>query len=266
VQRCGRLTEDRGLARLQFLRSIEWMCQTLWLTQRSELELVQFQQERGSTGFCHYILSRAGIVPDPDWATVIYVLPPSLVDHLRSRCLALGPADYCKASLEVGAEALRRLSPDARAGGLRDLAHSSRPQGELAQAWFELATEDGEHRQLLWAAMTLREARAYAHYQAASDQGLEPLGLLMVTRAWQGSADRTSDHRFFRWQDEDVAAAQSQLVRSGWMEESGELSPSGRSRRQAVELKTNAHTDRLLAPLSDMELEQVLRELPTPGT
>ena len=256
---------DRDAARVQVLLSIEWICHTLWLAQRSEPELVQFQNERGSTGFPHYILSRAGIVPDRDWATVIYVLPPSLVDHLRPRCLALGPADYLMAALGVGARALRRLNPDAQAGGLRDLAQSSRPQGELPLAWFELPPGEGEHGQLLWAAMTLREARACAHYQAASVAGLEPLGLLMVTGAWRGNADRTSDHRFFRWQDEDVAAERSSLVRSGWLEESGELSASGRSRRQAIELQTNAHTDRLLAQLSDTELERLLQELPTPG-
>ncbi|MGA8207387.1 MAG: hypothetical protein WB801_03970 [Candidatus Dormiibacterota bacterium] len=256
---------DRDAARVQLRLSIEWICQTLWLALRSEPELLQFQEERGSTGFPHYILSRAGIVPDHDWATVIYVLPPTLVDHLRPRCLALGPSDYLMASLAVGADALRRLTPDAQADGLRDLAHSSRPHGELAEAWFELAPGAGEHRQLLWAAMTLREARAFAHYQAASGEGLEPLGLLMVTRAWQGPVDPTSDHRFFRWQDGDVAAEESRLVGSGWMDESGELTPSGRSRRLAIELKTDAHTDRLLAQLSDRELEQMLQELPAPG-
>ena len=256
---------DRDAARSQLLLSIEWICHALWLAQRSEPELVQFQQERGSTGFPHYIVSRAGIVPDPDWATVIYVLPPSLVDHLRPRCLALGPADYLMASLEIGAQALRRLIPDARAGDLRDLAQSSRPEGELPQAWFDLSLGKGEHYQLLWAAMTLREARAYAHYQAASDQSLEPLALLMVTRAWQGTADRPSDYRFFRWQDENVAAEKSGLVRSGWLEETGELSTAGRSRRRAIELKTDAHTDQLLSQLSDTELEQLLQGLPTLG-
>lgn len=191
------------------------------------------------------------------------MLPPSLVDHLRPRCLALEPADYFRAALGVGATALQRLNPGAQARGLRDLAQSSRPQGELPLAWFELGPGEGEHRQLLWAAMTLREARADAHYRAGSVEGLEPLGLLMVTSAWQGTADRASDYRFFRWQDEDIAAEQSSLVGSGWLEESGELSASGRSRRQAIELQTNAHTDRLLAQLSDTELERMLQELPT---
>jgi hypothetical protein len=50
------------------------------------------------------------------------------------------------------------------------------------------------------------------------------------------------------------------------MDESGDLTPSGRSRRLAIELKTDAHTDRLLAQLSDTELEQMLQELPAaPG-
>jgi len=255
---------DRDAARVQLISKIEWICHTLWLARRNEPELVQFQQERGSIGFPHYILSRAGMVPDPDWATVIYVLPPSLVDHLRTRCLALGPEEYLAASLEVGSEALRRLSPEARAGGLCGLARSSPPQGELPQAWFELQPGVGEHRQLLWAAMTLREARAYAHYRAASEQGLEPLGLLMVTRAWQETSDPTSDHRFFRWQDDAVAAEQSVLVGNDWLRESGVLTESGRSRRQSIEAETDAHTQRLLAQLSDAELDRLLEELPTP--
>ncbi|MGP8249784.1 MAG: helix-turn-helix domain-containing protein [Candidatus Dormibacteria bacterium] len=257
------LTVDRDAAQAQLLSKIEWICQTLWLARRSEPELVQFQQERGSTGFPHYILSRAGIVPDKDWATVLYVLPPSLVDHLRPRCFALGPEDYFAACVEVGAEALRRLSPEARPGGLRDLARSSRPDGELPQAWFELPPGEGQHRQLLGAAMTLREARAYAHYRAASEQGLQALGLLMVTHAWEAAPDRASDHRFFRWQDTAVAAERSALVGSGWLRESGALTESGHSRRQAIEAKTDAHTERLLAQLSDVELDQLLQELPT---
>lgn len=253
---------DQDTARPQLLSKIEWICQTVWLARRSEPEPVQFQRERGSTGLPHYILSRAGIVPDRDWARVIYVLPPSLVDHLRPRCLALGPGEYFAACLEVGAEALRRLSPEARAGGLCDLARSSRPQGELPQAWFELPSGEGEHRQLLWAAMTLREARAYAHYRAASEKGLEPLGLLMVTSAWQEPPDGSVDHRFFRWQAEAVAAEQSALVRSGWLQESGALTESGRSRRLAIEAETDAHTARLLARLSEADLDQLLQELP----
>jgi hypothetical protein len=254
---------ERDQARAQLLDKIEWVCQTLWLARRSEPEMVQFQQERGSTGFPHYILSRAGIVPDSDWAAVIYVLPPSLVDHLRPRCLALGPAEYLAASLEVGAQALRRLSPESRAGGLCDLARSAPPEGELPRAWFELPPGEGEHRQLLWAAMTLREARAYVHYRAASEEGLQPLGLLMVTHAWQKTPDRTSNHRFFRWQDEAVAEEQSALVRSGWLHENGSLTESGRSRREAIEAETEAHTERLLAQLSEVDLDRLLQELPS---
>lgn len=254
---------DRDTTRAQLLSKIEWICQTLWLARRSEPELVQLQQERGSTGFPHYILSRAGIVPDPDWASVIYVLPPSLVDHLRPRCLALRPNGYFAACQKVGAEALRRLSPEARAGGLCELARSSRPEGELPQAWFELPPGEGEHRQLLWAAMTLREARAYAHYQSAAEQGLQALGLLMVTHPWQDTPDRSPDYRFFRWQDEAVAAERSALVRSGWLHQDGALTDSGRARRQAIEAETDAHTERLLTRLSDADLNQLLQELPT---
>ncbi|MGC1185150.1 MAG: hypothetical protein WBA31_08380, partial [Candidatus Dormiibacterota bacterium] len=98
---------NRAEARDRLGESLEWICHTLWLAQRREPELLQLQEERGSTGFPHYIVSRAGNVPDQDWAQAIYVMPPSLVDHLRPRCLALQPASYLEAALDAGAAALR---------------------------------------------------------------------------------------------------------------------------------------------------------------
>ncbi|HVB14194.1 MAG TPA: hypothetical protein VNH38_05490 [Candidatus Dormibacteraeota bacterium] len=248
---------------MRLLLSVEWICHTLWLAQRREPELVQLQEERGSTGFPHYILSRAGNLPDVDWASALYVMPPSLVDHLRPRCLVLEPGSYFVAAMEAGATALRRLRPNANGGALGELARASRPDGQLPLAWWELPPGQDPHRELLWAAMTLREGRAFAHYQAATAQGLQPLELLLLTAVWQGH-DGVAAQRFFRWGDDEAAAARASLRAGGWLNEQGGLSAAGRARREALESRTDDHSERLLDSLSDRQLAQLVSELPLP--
>jgi hypothetical protein len=251
----------RSAARKRLLLSVEWVCHTLWLAQRREPELIQLQEERGSTGFVHYILSRAGNVPDVDWAAAIYVMPTSLVDHLRPRSLGLDPASYLQASQKAGAAALRRLHPKVSGQALGQLARSSEPDGQLPRAWWELPPPDDPHEELLWAAMTLREGRAYAHYRAAEEEELLPLELLVLTAAWQ-NADAVPFQRLFRWADEEVDAARESLKSGSWLDQQGGLSASGRARRDALEAKTEAQTDRVLESLTDVQLEQLAAALP----
>ncbi len=254
----------RAGARERLLRSVEWICQTLWLAQRQEPELVRFQQERGTVGFVHYILSRAGNLPDQDWVRVIYVMPPSLVDHLRLRCLAQEPARYQTLALEAGAEALRRLAPRATGSDLGRLASSVRPAGQLPQAWCDLPQFDDPHLELLRAAMTLREGRAHAHYRAAESQGLEPPELLVLSSLWR-QGDLPAVLKLFRWRDQEIEDARSRLRSRGWLGERGELTADGRERRDLIEAETQSHTDRILDPLSDRELSQLVDQLPTAG-
>ncbi|MGC2192810.1 MAG: hypothetical protein WA751_10820 [Candidatus Dormiibacterota bacterium] len=252
---------SRAEDRQRLLLGIEWLCHTLWLAQRREPELLELQEQRGSTGFPHYILSRAGNVPDREWSAALYVMPPSLVDHLRLRCLALDPASYLNAALESGAAALRRLRPQSSGVALARLARSSRPDGQLPQAWWELPPVADAHQELLWAAMTLREGRAYAHYRASEAEGLEPLELLVLTAIWQGT-DPLFMQRLFRWGDDQVAAARESLRVGGWLDDQAVLSAGGRARREALEAQTEAHTDRLLGTLSDRQLELLAAETP----
>ena len=251
----------RAQSRERLRLSLEWVCNTLWLAQRREPELVQLQEERGSTGFPHYILSRAGTVPDADWAAAIYVMPPSLVEHLRQRCVALEPGSYLLAALEAGAAALRRLHPEANGLTLGQLARASRPAGQLPRAWWELPPGEDPHRALLWAAMTLREGRAYAHYQSAESHGLRPLELLLLTATWQVT-DNLSVQRLFRWGDDEVGAARESLGARGWLAGDGTISSSGRATREAIEAATEAYWDHLLEPLSDQHLELLAQALP----
>jgi hypothetical protein len=252
---------SRAEDRQRLLLGIEWLCQTLWLAQCREPELLQLQEQRGSSGFPHYILSRAGNLPDREWSSAIYATPPSLVDHLRPRCLALDPASYLKAAWEAGAAALRRLRPQASGLALARMARSSRPDGRLPQAWWGLPPVDDAHQELLWAAMTLREGRADAHYRAAQAEGLQPLELLVLTAIWQGT-DPGLVQRLFRWGDDQVAAARESLRSGGCLDDQGVLSAGGRARREALEAQTEAHTDRLLGTLSDRHLELLAAETP----
>lgn len=252
---------NRAEARERLGSSLEWICNTLWLAQRREPELVQLQEDRGSTGFPHYILSRAGNIPGQDWVEALYVMPPSLVEHLRPRCLGLEPAQYLEAALDAGAAALRRLHPHAQGTALAELARSSQPDGELPRAWLEMPSDGDPHRDLLWAAMTLREARAYVHYQAARAAGLQPLELLVLSAIWQGD-DSTPIQRLFRWGDDELVAARESLGENGWLEEDGLLTPAGEERRDAIEARTVANTDRLLSHLSDAHLTELAAQLP----
>ncbi|HVC39243.1 MAG TPA: hypothetical protein VNH20_04615 [Candidatus Dormibacteraeota bacterium] len=254
---------SRRAAQARLLFAIEWICHTLWLAQRREPELLTLQEERGSTGFPHYILSRAGILPDQDWTEAIYVLPGSLVDHLRGRCLALGPSDYFQTSVAAGAAALRRLAPSADGSLLGELARGSRPQGRLPQAWHRLALPAGSDQELLWAAMTLRENRARAHYRGAAARGLDPLSLLVVSEIWRGR-DPAPVTGFFRWGRADLEASLERLRDHGWLDPRGGLTAAGRARREALELETDDHTIRLLAPLPDRELDRLVAAVPDP--
>ncbi|MGC1185636.1 MAG: hypothetical protein WBA31_10885, partial [Candidatus Dormiibacterota bacterium] len=148
--------------------------------------------------------------------------------------------------------------------GLAGLARSATPDGELPRAWFGLDPGADPHRQLLWAAMTLRECRAYVHYQAARAAGLEPVQLLVLTASWQED-DSSPAQRLYHWRDEDVESARQDLGEGGWLDEDGLLTPAGEERRDAIEARTVAHTDRLLSHLSDLEVSELAAGLPNSG-
>jgi hypothetical protein len=244
--------------------SLDWVCHRLWSRSGGEPELLQLQSKRGSIGFPHYIVSRVGMLPASDWAPALYVLPPSLVAHLQPKCMALDPPDYLLAALEAGGSALRRLRPGAQERGLVELALTAHFDGELPRAWAALLRTGDPHRDLLWAAMTVREARAHAHYQAAFAAELGPLPLLLLTGAWKGE-NLAKVETLFRWSDAEIEAGLAALRESGWLGEGQGLTGSGRALREEIEARTEAHTRQLLSELSDKRLEQLVEELPAPA-
>ncbi|MGA7361829.1 MAG: hypothetical protein WCB86_10910 [Candidatus Dormiibacterota bacterium] len=120
---------------------------------------------------------------------------------------------------------------------------------------------DDPQEELLWAALTLREGRTHAHYRAAEEVELVPLELLAPTALWTNT-DVVAIQRRFRWPNDELDSARGSLRSGGWLDRQGGLSASGRARRDALEAETKAHTDRVLEPLTDGQLEQLAAELP----
>lgn len=242
---------------------VEWICHTLWLVRHREPEMVEFQTQQGSLGYPHYILSRAGMIPDSSWVEALYVMPPSLVDHLRQRCLDLGPGSYLAAALAVGGQALRRLCPDPPSSALGQLSLRQPSEGLLPQAWASLPASGDPHQNWLQAAMVLREGRAWAHYRAATKRGLKPAELLQLTTLWDVS-EPLQPLSLFRWSEAEQAEAQRSLKARGWLEGATGLSQEGRRQRDAIESETNHWTERLLGGCSDAELGRLAAEVLLP--
>ncbi len=238
----------------QLLRSLEWTCHTLWLVDRREPELLELHEQRGSTGFPHYILSRAGMLPASEWSDALFVLPGDLVERMRERCLALGPQEYLDLALDAGSRALRRLRPEEPGPELWRLSRSAGGGGGLPQAWVgQPATKDA-HRDFLQAAMAVREGRALAHYRAASSRELKPPELLELT-ARQPGGDRGLPQRLYRWSDDDVAQAEAALRGRGLLAADGEASKRGQALWADLEAETDRWSRELLAPCSAQELQ-----------
>ncbi len=218
-------------------RPLDRICHVLWLAQRREPEVVELARDRGSLGFPHYLASRGGPVPDRRWADLLYVVPDSLVDHLRARCRELNPPEYVDLALEAAGRALRRLQPGNPPSALETAARACRSGHSLAAGWSRWERTGDTHRDALRDAMVLRENRAAGHYQAAGEAGLDRCQLLVLTSVWSGQTVEAIPASF-RWGEADVREAVAALEQRGWLG-SGELTEAGAGARRALEERTN---------------------------
>ncbi len=217
----------------------------LWLFQRQEPEVVELVEARGSQGFPHYLTSRLGVLPEERWAAAVYIAPESLVQHLLPRCRELDPPAYLEASLDAAGRALRRLHPALPPTGLRELVEAAAPEAELPSAWAALPRSGNPHQDAIRDAMVLREERAEGHYQAAREQGLDPLPLLVLTALWRGQP-QDSIGRNFKWTQEAIEVAAGSLAERGWVGREGELTAPGIAVREEIERATDQLAERPL--------------------
>ncbi len=237
----------------------ESLAHILWL--RDEPEMVALATERGTRGWGHYVVSRAGWLPTEAWEAALYVLPAELVSKMAGRFGALGPA-YVAEALDAAGAALRRQHPAPPPPALAELAGRVAPTRPLSQAWAAARVGD-PHADAVRAVMVLREERAAGHYAAAGRAGLDPLGLLIVSEAFHGAGPGRGP-AFFRWDQDLVAGARERLRESGWLDAAGRLTPDGGRRREAIERDTEAHAAQPFSALSPGQRRaaaEALREL-----
>ncbi len=219
-------------------RAADRVCHLMWLFMRQEPEVLALVEERHTMGFPHYLTSRMGVIPPQRWADEVFIVPSSLIEHLRPRCERLNPPEYVDAALNAAGRALARLAPQAPTAALRELADLVEAQGALVSSWARWHRSGDDHGDAVRDAMVLREDRAHGHYEAAREAQLAPLQLMVLTQAWRGG-DLTVLSGTFRWGEEAVEEAQASLRERGLLTQSGTITDVGRALRDQIEESTN---------------------------
>jgi hypothetical protein len=207
-----------------------------------------------------YFTSRGslmGQVPGEVVAAAFAVFNPAAVVPAVSYGWSLtDAATICQARHDGAVAQLRRVLGDAPDGldkavellraACEPLKPAGRPlfAGALSQAWPGDPWGD-----LFHAGDLLREYRGDAHTAAwtAADLNATQIGLL--TELFWGMPPRTYV-RSRAWSDDQLDEATEQLRADGWIEDD-RLSASGRERREAIELATDAQMARAIDALDD---------------
>lgn len=241
-------------------RAADRVCHLMWLFRRQEPEVLALVEERHTMGFSHYLTSRMGVIPPQRWADEVFIVPSSLIEHLRPRCERLNPPEYVDAALNAAGRALARLAPQAPTAALRELADLVEAQGALVSGWARWHRSGDDHGDAVRDAMVLREDRAHGHYEAAREAQLAPLQLMVLTQAWRGG-DLTVLSGAFRWGEEAVGEAQASLRERGLLTQSGTITDVGRALRDQIEESTNRWAGRYLGRLDESRRGGLAAEL-----
>ena len=203
-------------------------------------------------GWMSYFGTRAaplGAVPAEVVIALFYNFHPEMVRRAIPDAWSYASPDaLLLARLEGVDQALRRVlgpevaaDPDiAEAAGLaRAAAEATSIAGRpLAAANAALPWPAEPHLVLWHAATILREARGDGHVAALVTSGLSPLEAL-VTASAAGGPPAGMLQTYRRWSPEEWAGAVERLRARGWVDDHGELTPTGAAGRAAVELLTD---------------------------
>ncbi len=235
------------------------VCLLLWVLRSAEPEILELIERRHSQGYVHYLTSRLGLLPESRWATVVRIVPSSLVEHLLPRCRELGPRGYVQETLEAASAALRRRHPEPLPQGMGRLAGGG-VQGELGAAFAALPRTGDQQRDFLLDSMALREERSHLHFQAGAEAGWSDLQLMLVTAAWKGRSPLKVAAQF-RWPDDAAQSELEGLAARGLMDLDGGLTTKGREERDRLESETDSRVAAALAARGVTDASALISQL-----
>ncbi|GAB2931911.1 hypothetical protein GCM10027047_30340 [Rhodococcus aerolatus] len=211
-----------------------------------------------------YVWGRTAPMGEPSAEVAVAafgVFEPGLVTSLYEQARGIASRADVLAARERGAvAALHQLLPDVDPGEVDDAVTQLRRATDVAVA--DLAGRPlaaglaslawpADPLGRLWHATTLlRELRGDVAQAAAVAAGLTGLQANLVTEYWVGW-EPTAYAASRGWSAEAMAAADAELVARGWVAD-GALTDTGRAERDAIEARTDAAMDRVLAPVDDL--------------
>jgi hypothetical protein len=172
-----------------------------------------------------------------------YVFSPRLVRAaLPSAWEVTTPEQVVGARRAGTAAALERVlgAPDVSEALeiARDVCDALSPQGRpLYAAHADLPWPEDDLLALWHAATLVREHRGDGHVAVLRHAGLEPVEANVLGGLWSGTTRFL--HKTRGWSEEEYDEAAERLREDGWLDDSGELTEEGRSRRKRIEDDTD---------------------------
>jgi hypothetical protein len=158
----------------------------------------------------------------------------------------VAPAELCRVRREASGRLLARVTADLSDGvvagavdRLEAIAAAANTAGRpLAAANQQLPAATDLHERLWQATTTIREHRGDGHVALLVGAGLDGLEV-HVLQAALGVVPRERLLASRGWTDDEWDAAAARLADRGWLDAAGALTDEGRSRRDAIERRTD---------------------------
>jgi hypothetical protein len=261
-------------------RAVGLAMNPLWSSILTAPEVNEEYERIGLPARCRYFAPRAaplGLVPASVVVATFFNFSPAAVEKAIPLAWTVAtPAEVVAAQLRGMDRAFSRafaeidpvrLEEVARLLKTAALAACERPEGRpLFAAYASLPWADEAHLVMFQAYYLLREFRGDGHIAtmlADGFRGLDAVALhiVMVPALWD--VFRASRG----WTDEQWAQSHEGLVRDGWLERDSDgnlvLTEDGRSRREALEIRTDGLAAAPYAAIGDEGCQELLAFGPT---
>lgn len=217
--------------------------------------------------FSSYVAGRAASLGQPDASVVAstfaWFAPGRLEGPYEAARQVVSRDRLVAVRDEATTASLRQVLGDADPTEVADLlADAVAPADGTGRALFSGLRARGRPadpvQRLWWACDLVREHRGDSHVAAALVSGLGPIEMNVLTELWLG-IPLLSYTATRGWSTEAMAETVAALEARGWLAD-GRLTPAGREARGAVEARTDAQEESIVAALGD-RLEPVAAQL-----